>query len=270
MSAEKDIVNFWYNKKGLFTINNIKTSSNRDAGILALKFDNDRVNEVFHVEVSCSLTNNIADTKDLSKSISGIVEDKFEDKPVSDAISSHIRQFSIPKAKIKKIMIIGSVPKSRKGEIIRKFNEKEVEVIEFENILYDVLEKLDTQYYKNDIIRTLQLAKFLLLSEPSKMAKMLANDSFTSNSRKEFLSNILGNDDIIRDFRKTNVERLAAILKSSGLKAPELAEMLENNVLNKKTRKTFLNSLMEQEATRKVASKQKRVKKVNVPLGKFF
>ena len=116
----------------------------------------------------------------------------------------------------------------------------------------------------------MQLAKFLLLSEPSKLAKMLANDSFTSNSRKEFLSNILNNDEIVKEFRKTNVERLGVILKNSGLKAPELAEMLENNVLNKKTRKTFLNSLMEQEATRKVASKQKRVKKVNVPLGKFF
>ncbi len=43
MSAEKEIVNFWYNKKGLFTLNNIKTSSNRDCGILALKFD--KVNE---------------------------------------------------------------------------------------------------------------------------------------------------------------------------------------------------------------------------------
>ena len=270
MSAEKEIVNYWYNKKGLFTINNIKTSSNRDAGILALKFDNDRVNEVFHIEVSCSLTNNIAETTNLDKSVSAIVNEKFDDKKILDAVNNHIKNFSIQKSKIKRIMILGAVPKSRKSEIIRKFNEKEVEVIEFENILYDVLEKLDTQYYKNDIIRTLQLAKFLLLSEPSKMAKMLANDSFTSNSRKEFLSNILSNDDIVKEFRKTNIERLSAILRSSGLKASELAEMLENNVLNKKTRKMFLSSLMEQEATRKGISKQKRVKKVNVPLGKFF
>ena len=79
MSAEKEIVNYWYNKKGLFTINNIKTSSNRDCGILALKFDKDRVNEVFHVEVSCSITNNIAETTNLDKSISRIVDEKFED-----------------------------------------------------------------------------------------------------------------------------------------------------------------------------------------------
>ena len=270
MTAEKEIVNYWYNKKGLFTINNIKTSSNRDIGLLALKFDNDRVNEVFHIEVSCSITNNIAETTNLDKSISKIVDEKFEDKNVVDAVNNHIKNFSIQKSKIKSIIILGAVPKSRKTEIIRKFNEKEVEVIEFENIIYDVLENLDTQYYKNDIIRTLQLTKFLLLSEPAKLAKLLSNDAFTSSSRKEFLSNILNNEEIIREFKKTNVERLGAILKNSGLKASELAEMLENNVLNKKTRKMFLNSLMEQEATRKVASKQKRVKKANVSLGRFF
>ena len=216
ISAEKDIVNYWYNKKGLFTVNNLKTSGNRDAGILALKFDKDKVNEVFHVQVSCSITNNISDTTNLEKSITRIIDEKFWDKSISETINNSIKQFSLQKERIKKIMVIGAIPKSRKNEIIRKFNEKEVEVIEFENILYDVMEKLDTQYYKNDIIRTLQLTKFLLLNEPTKMAKMLVNDAFTSASRKEFLSTILGRDEIVREFRKTNAERLGAILKNSG------------------------------------------------------
>ena len=60
------------------------------------------------------------------------------------------------------------------------------------------------------------------------------------------------------------------ILKNSGMKAAEMAEMLEHNVLNKKTRRLFLNSLMEQEKTKKLASKTRRIKKVNVPLEKFF
>ena len=270
MSAEKEIVNYWYNKKGLFTINNIKTSSNKDAGLLALKFDKDRVNEVFHIEVSCSITNNIAETTNLDKSIGKIVDEKFEDKSTTDTISTHIKQFSIQKQKIKKIMVLGAVPKSRRNEIIKKFNEKEVEVIEFENILYDIFEQLDTQYYKNDIIRTLQLTKFLFLSEPAKLAKMLANDAFSSSSRKEFLSNILDNDEIVKEFRKTNVERLAAILKSSGLKPSELAHMLEHNILNKRTRKPFFDSLTEQEKIRKVVNKIIKKKKMEMDLGKFF
>ncbi len=270
MSAEKEIVNYWYNKKGLFTVNNIKTSNNRDCGILALKFDKDRVNEVIHVEVSCSITNNISDTTNLDKSVAKIVEEKFENKAVESAIGSYIRQFSLTKQGIKKIMVLGAVPKSRKNEIIRNFNERDVQVIEFDNILYDVLEKLDTQYYKNDIIRTLQLTKFLLLSDPEKLAKFLVDDAFTSASRKEFLSNILNKDEIVKEFKKTNVERLSLILKNSGLKPTELAAMLDSDILNKRTRRMFLNSLMEQENTRKIVNETKKVKKANIPLEKFF
>jgi len=268
MSAEKEIVNFWYNKKGLFTLNNIKTSSNRDCGILALKFD--KVNEVFHVEVSCSITNNISETTNLDRSISKIVDEKFENKSVAQAVSEYIKQFSIPPQNVKRIMILGAVPKSRKNEIIGKFSEKGVEVIEFEDIIYDVLEKLDTQYYKNDIIRTLQLTKFLLLSEPNKLAKLLVNDAFTSNSRKEFLSSILDNDDIVKEFRKTSTQRLGMVLKNSNLKPNELAEMMEHNILNKRTRKMFMDSMAEQEKTRKIGDKTKKVRKLNVQLGKFL
>ena len=268
MSAEKEIVNFWYNKKGIFTINNIKTSSNRDAGILALKFDKDRINEVFHIEVSCSITNNIGETKDLSKSIGKIVDEKFDDKKTVEAINNYIKQFSVEKNKIAKIMVLGSVPKSRKAEIIKEFSQRSVQVIEFEDILYDVMEQLDTQYYKNDIIRTMQLTKFLLLSEPTKLAKMLANDNFSSNSRKEFLSSILDKDEIVKEFKRTNVERLGAILKSSGLKPSELAHMVEHDILNKRTRKLFFDSLTEQEKIRKVVNKI--IKKKEMELKEFF
>jgi len=270
MSAEKEIVNYWYNKKGFFTVNNIKASSNRDAGILALKFDKDKINDIFHIEVSCSITNNIPETTNLSKSISKIISEKFEDISIIEAIDNHIKPFSIEKNKITKIIVLGAITKSRKNDIIKEFNQRYVDVIEFENILYDVLENLDTQYYKNDIIRTLQLTKFLLLSEPTKLAKLIANETFTTNSRKEFISSILDKEEIIREFRKTNAERLGAILKNSNLKPNELAEMIEHNILNKKTRRIFLSSLMEQENIRKIANKSKRIKKLEMPLERFF
>ena len=270
MSAEKEVVNYWYNKKGLFTVNNIKTNNNRDCGILALKFDNGEANSVFHIEVSCSITNNISETANPEKSVGKIVDEKFDDKSIQSSVNKYIRQFSIPENKIKRIIILGAVPKSRRADIIKKFNERGVEVILFEDILYDVMDQLDTQYYKNDIVRTLQLTKFLLLSEPTKLAKMLANDNFTSNSRKEFLSSILRNEDIVKEFSKTNAERMTAILKSSNLKPNELAEMLEQNILNKRTRKTFMDSFMAQEKTRKIGDKTKRVRKVNVQLGRFL
>jgi len=270
MSAEKEIVNYWYNKRGFFTINNIKTNNNKDCGILALKFGKDGVKEMQHIEVSCSITNRIPETKDIDKSISRVIDDKFGDKDTAEAINSYTKQLLVQKNDIKKIMVLGAFPKSRRSEIIKRFNEKGVEVIEFDSILYDVLEKLDTQYYKNDIIRTLQLTKFLLLSEPNKLTDLLVNESFNSNSRKEFLSSMLDREEIIKEFRQTNSERLGAILKSSSLKPNELAEMLENSILNKKTRTVFLNSLMEHEKARKSVNRTNRIKKKNISLGKFF
>lgn len=250
MSAEKEIVNYWLNKKGFFTINNIKANSNRDAGIIALNLRKGIGNEAFHIEVSCSITNNISETTNLSKSISEVVEDKFYDAKIKDLVPEFLQE-----NQIKKIMVIGAVPKSRKTEIIKEFNSKGVEVIEFENILYDVLGQLDTQYYKNDVIRTLQLAKFLLLSEPAKLAKLAVNDAFGSNSKKELLSSILADEGIVAEFKKTSSERLGEIL---------------HNVLNKKARKSFLNLLIEQENSIKAANKARRTRRVNESLQNFF
>ncbi|MBI4452762.1 hypothetical protein HY637_05000 [Candidatus Woesearchaeota archaeon] len=270
MSAEKEIVNYWYNKQGLFTVNNIKTSNNRDCGILALKFDKDEVDEVVHVEVSCSITSNISETTNPNKSVGRIVEEKFENKDVQDAVGNYIRQFSASKHNLKKVLVLGAVPKSKKAGIIKKFGEKNVEVVEFDSILYDVLEKLDTQYYKNDVIRTLQLTRHLLLGDPVKLAKLIANDTFTSASRKEFLSNILDKGEILKEFKKTNVERLTAIMKNASLKPQELARMLEHDVLNRRTRKSFLDSLNEQEKIRRVVSKITKKRKSEMSLEKFI
>lgn len=270
MSAEKEIVNFWYNKNGFFTINNIKTGSNKDAGILALKFGKDGFNEVLHIGVACSITNNIAETSDLQKPISMIIDEKFHDRAIAETIGNLTEQFPLQKREIKRVIVLGAVSRPKKGEIAEKFRQKGVEVIEFEDILYDVIEKMDTRYYRNDIIRTLQLAKFLLLNDPAKLAKLPANAAFSSHSRKEFLSSILDKEEIMREFKKTNAERLAAILKNANLKPDELARMLEHNVLNRRTRRMFLDSLNEQEKIRRVVGRIIKKRKSEESLEKFF
>lgn len=263
MSAEKEIVNYWCNKKGFFTISNIK-ANNKDIGILAA---NPKTQEILHMQVSCSLTGTI-DSKEMGISAEKISEEKFYNNSISEAVKKSADFMEKPA--IKRVLVLSSVPKSRKAGIIKEFGIMDVQVMEFEDILYDLLENLDTQYYKNDVIRTLQLTKFLLLSEPAMMAKLLVNDSFSSSSRKEFLSNILDSEEIVKEFRKTNSQRLGAILKNSRLKPNELAEMLENSILNKKTRKVFMSSLVEQESKRKGAVRQKKIRKNNMQLEKFF
>lgn len=272
MSAEKEIINFWYNKNGFFTISNIKTASNKDAGILALRQNSDGINEICHVGIMCSITSNIAEAANLGNSIGRIIYEKFDDNSILDAIFSHLGQFNVPRtsARVIRKIVLGLLPKSQRSGIIHEFGKKGVEVIKFEDVLYDIFAGVDSQYYKNDVIRTIQLTKFLLLSEPEKLARLLANDSYAPSSRKEFLTSILDKQEIIREFKSTNAQRLGAILKNSGLKPAELADMLENTILNKKTRKVFFTSLMNQEKMRKIVNESRRIKKINMPLKKFI
>ena len=53
------------------------------------------------------------------------------------------------------------------------------------------------------------------------------------------------------------------------IKPERLAEMLEKDILNKRTRKPFIASLIEQEKTGKVYKKEMAIKK-ETPLNKFF
>jgi homoserine kinase len=140
--------------------------------------------------------------------------------------------------------------------------------VEFEDVLSDVMKELKTEYFKNDVIRTLQIVKFLMISNPKKFVDVLYNNLSQSKTR-ELLSELLNKDEIIKEFRKTNEDRLAMILKGAMIKPEKLAKMLEKDVLNRRTRKPFITSLMEQKKIGKVYKKELQVKKEK-PLSKFF
>jgi len=264
LSAEKEIVNYWCNKNGFFTVNNIK-AANRDAGILALKFKKEKVDEVQHIEVSCSISGNIIE-KDLDNLVKKTVDEKFNNKSVIREVDKNLKNFSGSKG-IKKVLILGMIPKSRKEEVVNSFKKKGVMVLEFHDILSKVIEELDTQYYKNDILRTLQLVKYLVLAKPTAFAGL--SNVLSSGSREEFLKSILEQEDIIKEFRKTNEERLISILKHSSVKDPEkLAELLQGSILNRRTRKPFFDSLSKMQGIKKEVKEE--IMKRETPLDNFF
>ena len=53
MHPEKEIVNLWLNRKGFFTISNIKAANNREVDLLAI---NQKKKEILHVEIVSSIT----------------------------------------------------------------------------------------------------------------------------------------------------------------------------------------------------------------------
>ena len=261
MSAEKEVVNFWLNRKGYFTVNNLK-SGNKDIGILALKFDKGSLTNIMHVEVNCSITG----FNEQSYVMEKLIDEKFDDKSLISAIKGYTKSMG-KEAGIENVVVLNSLPKD-KDVIIKKLGKNGVEVMEVEDILADVMRGLKTEYFKNDVIRTMQITKFLLMSKPKTFVDVLY-DSLSQSKRKEFLAELLNKDEVIKEFRKTNEERLALILKQAAIKPERLAEMLEKDVLNRKTRKPFITSLMEQKKIGRVYKKEAESRK-ETPLKKFF
>ena len=261
MSAEKEVVNFWLNRKGYFTVNNLK-SGNKDVGILALKFDKGTLTNIMHVEVSCSITG----FNEQSNIIDRVIDEKFNDGNIAAAIKKHTKDMS-KDIKTENVVVLNSLPKDR-DEITKKLEKDGIIMFEFEAILSDVMKELKTEYFKNDIVRTMQITKFLLMSNPKKFVDVLYS-TLSPAKRREFLAELLSRDEVIKEFRKTNEERLALILKQAMIKPERLAEMLEKDVLNRRTRKPFIDSLMQQEKIGRVYKKELKARE-ETPLVKFF
>lgn len=258
MSAEKEVVNFWLNGKGYFTVNNLK-SSGRDIGILAFKFD--KAISIMHVEVACSISR----LSEQNYLIERIINEKFNDDNIKTAIMNYAKNMGAD-LEIKNAIVLNSLPEDNKNTT-KKIKEENIIILKFEDMLADVMKELKTSYFRNDTLRAMQLIKFLLIQNPKRFVDVLY-ESLGQQKMREFLAELLNRDEIIKEFRKTNEERLALILKQAMIKPEKLAEMLENDILNRKTRKTFVASLMEQDGMKKYKKRAKLKKEM--PLNKFF
>lgn len=249
MSAEKEIVNYWYNKNGFFTLNNIKVS-NRDFGILAIKYKKEKAHEVRHIDVSCSITSTALE-KDSLSFIKKINREKFQNKKFLD---KYLGVFPGIK-KFKHVLILSNIPKSREKEIIKQFKEHEIKVIAFNTILAKVIEDIDTQYYKNNVIRTLQLLKYTVLNKPHNFE--LVSSLLSSGGKEEYLKTVLRDKGVIKKLSKTDEEVLKDLLKHASVKNPEkLAGLIQENILNRLTRKPFLDALLKLQGVRKEIKKE--------------
>ncbi len=265
MSAEKEIVNFWYNQHGYFTITNLKSKGNRDLGIIALRFEGEKVSDAVYADVSCSISGSMADaSSDIL--VNEICREKFGNTVVRQAIESHLRNMPLKGDELRQALVLGAMPKSKKQDIIARFAQHGISVIEFEDVLSSVMKGLDTQYYKNDVIRTMQLMKYFLLSDPKKMAEMFSGEMLNTSLKEEFINLLISNEDAIKAFRNTEEATIAGIIKHSRLRNPEkLAAALQHSVLNNKTRKPFVDSLMRQKGISRLAKPKKEMN-----LKKFF
>ena len=240
MHSEKEIVKLWLNRKGFFTISNIKVGGNREIALLAIKHEKNLIKEIWHIEIVSSIIN----------SDNFQIDDKFNNKNVIKAIKENIKKFISQNNNFnyKKVLVIG------KTSNIEKYS-KNYKVIKINEILFDLFKEIDTHNYNNNSIRTIQLIKYLLLSDPEYLAKLLdkENKILNLNTREIFLKHLHEQNETKRILSKKSFEpELVKIIKNSSLNKPEkLAKVLNEKILNNKNRKKFIETLIEQKIMKK-------------------
>ena len=279
ISAEKQIIDYWLNQKGFSTVKNIKMS-NRDIGILALKPDKGE-NMFYHIEVSCSLTSGLSE-KDVKKGIENFIRKRFNDSLIVKGVNKAIKNLTGDKQEYSKIAVVSNLPLSKEKEIIDEFRLKDINIFKFEDIMCDVILDMDTQYYRDDVMRALQLTKYLLLAQPDKLAMLLdKKDKYAvlnQKTRQRFVSYFLNQDETKKSLKNLSEKDLAIILKNSKLKQPEvLAEIIVKEVLGNRSQKRFLKAVVKQEKMKKVFKEpvsinglKQRLERKNQPLMSFF
>jgi len=260
MNPEKEVVNWWLNKQGYFTVNSIKVAKNKEINILAIKLANGKLEKIVHVETACSISSvdNLSPTEHLSK---------FNDPLVLNKIKNIINKYVNKGAKHEKALVLGITSK------LDEFKKLQgIRIYLFKDILSDVLITLNKQNYRNEIIRTLQLVKYITLANPEKLAELIGdeekNKTLKLNTREELLDYLLNQKEVIRVLSKKRFEKhLGEILKHSSLTRPEkLAHVLIDSIMSTRTRNRFIKALLEHKDIKPIVKKSKRQK----PLHYFF
>ena len=278
MGAEKQIVKYWLNKKGFYTIDNIKAGK-KAVDFIAIGFEKGKIKQIKHVDVACSISSTAISVSKLKDSINKHIKTKFSEADVVKKVNNVLKEFAGTERKYENIFVLSMLPDSNKKNIIDSFKNKGIKIYEFEDILLDVMVGMDTHYYKDDTVRTLQLVKYLLLAKPYKLAKLIEEKDTTilkRTAKDKFLISLLKDKKIRKALGKADEKEIASLIKHSSLSKPSrLAQLIAEDVLGKRSKGKFLRALMEQETMkrffkfRKKEKKEEKIKKEK-PLVSFF
>ncbi len=210
MEPEKDIVEWYFKRKGYFTVSSIKAANNKEVELIALKVSNGVAKEVIHVETVCSVS---------QPATIGIEESLrlFRDSDIIDAINAFIKGKFNKKQPIGRLLVIGAAFDADKAI-------DGVRILPFSRILADVIEGLDKQNYQNYAVRQLQVIKYIVLSREKESALLLSRTLKGKSKRERFLRAFL--DATKADVFRGNNELLETALSSAGRKPEELADIL--------------------------------------------
>jgi hypothetical protein len=250
MNPEKEIINWWLHKKGFFTMNSIRVAHNKEVDTFAICLEDGNLKDVMHIETQVSIT----PSENLKAED---YEAKFFDKGVVEKVNDLIEHFVGASKPYRKVLVLG---------LAREPKGKGIEVISFESILAEVILHLDKQNYRNSVVRTMQIVKYILMANPQLLASLLSDTGdqkiLKQQAKERFVQELFSADNLKRIMGKEGQEEmLVSLLQESTLTKPErLADALLTRVLTSRTRKKFIRILLEHKEAQAVAKQMKMPK----------
>lgn len=256
MNPEREILNFWYNRQGYLILNNLKAGHNKELYLVAVKLADGKAVECIHVEAQISVSASsglMQERGSVESEVQKFSRKKFDDKPIKEVISKLLHTYGLESHK--KVFVHGAMPANRKKKLASAFSDSGVDVVDFSEVLNSAVGALDGQTYQNHTVRTLQLIKFLLISEPDS-ASILLNTQMHAHSREKFLRNFLSTEQNKKILAKNSFDAIleSSIKKSSLIKPDKLAELLSENL----TKKSYNKLIQELHSRHPVPKKRKR------------
>jgi len=238
MEAEKSIVRLWLESKGFFTIGDINAGKSV-IDILAVKFSGREVEQVQHIEVSCSLKGELPVSE---------YKKRFDGPGIKRKIAEVLRQYASSIENWEDVLITNASIKSGALEGVK--------IVQFSTILNEVMRGLDTQNYQNNTIRTLQLVKYAYLRPD--MIRQLQGKRFRRELKNIAIEH-LSLDEMVRRVSgdESAVEK---VLRRCELRAdPKKLASLIKRILTTEERKVLSEEVMTAEQKRKRRIKEKKL-----------
>ncbi|MBS3119909.1 hypothetical protein J4475_03735 [Candidatus Woesearchaeota archaeon] len=171
MNPEKRIVTQWLNTHGFFTVSDINAGRNRVIDSIAIR-RSEKGDIVWHVEVAASISQATPTKQQVEE-----LEKRFHEPVVEKTMQRKVRELLGKDLPYQNVLVTTA----------RGVRLKEIEIVKFDEVLVDTVKKLDRQNYGDPVTRSLQLVKFLMLSNPKTLAKMLVTDFFTLRKSRRFV-----------------------------------------------------------------------------------
>jgi hypothetical protein len=222
-------------------VSDINAGKNKVVDALALKVEDGQLKEAVHVEVSVSVS---------SPTIDGF-QAKFSDPLVKKAIHGVMKRFSGQKEY--KMLLVANNP------AVKKIGD--IEIKPFEDVFVDVLSSLDKQNYSDPTVRTLQLLRYLILSNPDGLSKLFSK-TITSAGMDRLIELILDLPEAKRVFAKEkNKARLEACFSGSVVAKPEALAGFIIKTFSTRAFNQFLKELFQHEKAKKFTTKTSQKQK---------